>query len=120
MNKNPEVDSWFAESKPPAEDAMRRVRDIILGADSRVAEYVKYGTVQFAFEGDMANFVQHRKKTVSLMFNRGARIPGNLPNLEGDGPSARFMHFADVADVEAKADDLRRVVAAWCDPDTRR
>jgi hypothetical protein len=76
---------------------------------------VKYGTVQFAAGGDFANFVQHSKKTVSLMFNRGARIPGKFPHLEGSGPSARFMTFADLAEVKARAAELRRIAVAWCD-----
>ena len=46
--KNPEVERWFNEVEPPAEKALRRVREIILGADPRITEYVKYLTVQFA------------------------------------------------------------------------
>jgi hypothetical protein len=98
-----------------AEPTLRAVRDVILGADSRMTEYVKYGTVQFAAGGDFANFVQHGKKTVSLMFNRGARIPGKFPHMEGSGPSARFMRFADVAEVNARAPELRDVAVTWCD-----
>ena len=72
----------------PAEPILRRVRDIILWADDRMTEYLKYGTVQFACKGDFANFVHHNEKTVTLMFNRGAKLQGNFPNLEGSGPSA--------------------------------
>jgi hypothetical protein len=79
-----------------------------------MTEYLKYGTVQFAYDGDFANFVQHNQKRVSLMFKRGARIPGRFPHLEGDGPSARFMRFADFAEINAKAPQLIKVVAAWC------
>jgi Domain of unknown function (DU1801) len=114
MGRSAEVDHWFAERKPPAEPALQRVRDVVLKADGRITEYVKYGTVQFAFEGDLANFVQHGKKTVSLMFNRGARIKGHFPNLEGEGPSARFMRFADVKEVAARAGELTEVTKAWC------
>ena len=95
--------------------AMTRVdAPLIIGADHRLTEYVKYGTVQFGFEGDMANFVQHGKKTVTLMFNRGARIKGRFPHLEGAGPSARFMRFADEKEVAARARELAEVARAWC------
>ncbi len=99
----------------PAEPILRRVRDIILWGDDRVTEYLKYGTVQFACKGDLANFVRHNEKTVTLMFNRGAKIKGNFPNLEGSGPSARFMRFADLADVDAKTAELTKITVAWCD-----
>jgi hypothetical protein len=77
-----EVDDWFATKKPPAESVLQRVRQVILGAHPRMTEYVKYDTVQFAFGGDMANFVQTNKKTVSLMFHRGGRIEGTFPHME--------------------------------------
>lgn len=112
MVKDTEVDGWFTGK--PAEPALRVVREVILHADPRMTEYVKYGTVQFAYEGDFASFVQHNNKQVSLMFNRGARISGSFPHLEGSGPSARFMRFANVAEVNRRAPELTRVVAAWC------
>jgi len=99
----------------PAEPILRRVRDIILWADDRMTEYLKYGTVQFACKGDFANFVHHNEKTVTLMFNRGAKLQGNFPNLEGSGPSARHMRFADLGDVDAKTAELSKLVVTWCD-----
>jgi hypothetical protein len=110
---NPEVESWFKGKA--AEPALRRVRDIIMEADPRMAEYVKYGTIQFGYEGDFANFVQHTKKTVTLMLNRGARIPGEFAHLEGVGPSARFMRFGDVKEAEARRSELGGIARAWCD-----
>lgn len=80
-----------------------------------MTEYLKYSTVQFACEGDFANFVQHGKKTVNLMFNRGARIPGAYKHLEGGGPSARFMQFADLREADALKEELSRITVAWCD-----
>ena len=113
MKRDPYVERWL--DGKPAEPMLRRVRDVILWADSRMGEYLKYGTVQFACGGDMANFVQHEKKTVTLMFNRGAKIQGKFPHLEGTGPSARFMRFDDMADVESLTTELTNVVRKWCE-----
>jgi hypothetical protein len=114
MKAGAEVEGWFATKKPPAEAPMRRVREIILSADPRLTEYMKYGSVHFGYEGDFVTFVQADKKNVNLMFHRGARIPGRFPHLEGTHPSARFMRFADIDEVEARADELRKVALAWC------
>ena len=114
MTKSPEVDNWFAERKPPAAAAMQLVREVILKSDLRVTEYVKYGTIQFACEGDLANFVQHGAKTVTVMFNREARIKGEFEHLEGDGPSARFMRFKDEKEVTARAKELTDITKTWC------
>jgi hypothetical protein len=113
-NKNPEVDLWFAEKGLANEKTMRRAREIILGADPRMTERVQYGSITFASVDNMASFVQVQKKHVTLMFNRGQLIQGEHPHLEGTGPNARFMRFADLADVEARAAELGSLAAAWC------
>src|SRR5205814_9740955 len=106
----------WAATKRAADKDMRHVREIILRADRRMTEYVKHRTVQFAYEGDFASFVQYTKPQVTLMLNRGAKIPGRFPHVEGSGPTARFMRFKDLAEVEARADELARVARAWCEP----
>src|SRR5437867_7073765 len=111
--KNPIVDRWFRGK--PAEPLLRRVRDLVMWSDDRMTEYLKHGTVQFAYKGDMANFVQLGAKTVTLMFNRGAKIRGSFPHLEGSGPSARFMRFADLAEVEDRMVELNKIVVGWCE-----
>src|SRR5437868_15516036 len=114
MKTSPLVERWFAEKKPPAEATIRKVREIILRADRRMTEFTKYGTLTFAYDGDFATFVQvGDKKQASLMFNRGARIPGKFPHLEGSGPSARFMRFANPAEAKARAAELKKIVAVW-------
>ena len=44
MKRSPEVERWFAEKKPPTEATIRQVEEIILGADRRMTEFVKYGS----------------------------------------------------------------------------
>ena len=113
MPGDPAAERWF--SGKPAESTLRRVRGVILGADKRMSEGTKYGTVMFHCGGDFASFVQHNKKTVSLMFNRGGIIPGKYPHMEGEGRAVRFMRFADVAEVDSRKAELSKIVVAWCD-----
>lgn len=113
MKTDPAAEEWFAGK--PAEPILRRVREVILRADPRMSEGTKYGTVTFHCGGDFASFVQHDKKTVSLMFNRGGIIPGKFPHMEGEGRAVRFMRFADVKEVNARAGELSKIVVAWCD-----
>jgi len=110
----PTIERWFAEKTDPPQKALRRVRDIILGADRRVTEKLQWGTIVFGFEGDMVSFVQANNKSVTLMFHRGRQIEGQFPHLEGTGPSARFMRFKDIAEANARATELSKIVAAWC------
>jgi hypothetical protein len=106
------VDAWFEAKQHPLEPAMQRVREVILGVDPRVEETIKWSTPTFMFNGNIASF-NPAKNFVSLLFHRGAEIPGDHPRLEGDGNLARVMRFADLDEVDANADDLRAVIAAW-------
>ena len=108
-----EVDAWFEERKHPLTDAMQLARGLILEADPRVTESVKWKTPTFAYQGNIVSF-NPSKNLVSLLFHRGAEIPGDFPRLEGDGRLVRTMRFADVTEVEAAADELQAVIRAWC------
>jgi hypothetical protein len=114
LGRNPEVDRWLDEAAHPLDATMRRAREIILGADDRVTESIKWKTPTFAFKGNIASF-NPSKRVVSIMFHRGAEIPGKHPRLEGDGKLVRTMRFADVAQLEDGRVDLEAVVRAWCD-----
>jgi hypothetical protein len=114
MNRNPDVDRWFDEAGHPLDATLRRAREIILGADGRVGESIKWKTPTFAFRGNIASFNPSRR-VVSVMFHRGAEIPGDHPRLEGDGKLVRTMRFGGVEELEAGRADLEAVVRAWCD-----
>lgn len=94
---------------------MRKVRRVILAADNRVAECIKWSCPTFTYEGNIASFNPQAKKFVSLMFHQGAKIPGKFPSLEGGGDTARYMQFQDEVDLKAKKAELAKVVKAWCD-----
>lgn len=113
MARSAEVEEWFEDFEHPLEDAMRRVREIIL-EDERMTEAIKWKAPTFMFEGNMASFNPRTKAHVSLMFHTGASIPGDHPRLEGGGDTARYMRFVDLDDVEASADQIRAIVDAWC------
>lgn len=107
-----EVDAWFAAKDHPQEIPLQRVREIILSVDPRITESIKWQIPTFAFQGNIVSF-NPAKKFVSLLFHRGAEIPGDHPRLEGDGKLVRTMRFADLDAVESGADDLRAAVMAW-------
>ena len=109
-----EVDDWFAASEHPQKDLMRSVRTVILNADPRVSESIKWKTPTFAFKGNIASFNPQAKQFVSLMFHSGASIPGEYPSLSGSGNVARYMQFADDADLAAKKPELVSIIVAWC------
>jgi hypothetical protein len=113
--RDPAVEEWFATKHPPQEPLMRLVRDAILASDKRVEECIKWSCPTFTYEGNIASINPQAKAFVSLMFHSGAKIPGKHPALQGGGGTARYMQFADAADLKKKQGALAKAVVAWCD-----
>jgi hypothetical protein len=114
MTLGSDVDRWLRETNPPLESTFRRVTELILASDPRLTAYLKNGTMQFAYEGDLAAFVQPKGKRVSSCSIGAGRSRATSRTLEGDGPTARFLRFDDLADARAKAKELRALAKAWC------
>jgi hypothetical protein len=113
MRTSPKVERWFASTKPPSEAALRRVRDIILGAESSMRERIQYGiTFSSTKSGDFAAFVRYREPGVNLRLMRGRRLRGRYPHLEG--ATVKRMRIADPREANARASELRSIVKEWC------
>jgi hypothetical protein len=115
MNRSKEVDAWFGRYDNPMKDVVLRVRELILEADPRIEECIKWQAPTFTYRGNLASFFPKSKAHASLMFHQGASIPGAHPRLEGTAAAGRTMKFGSVAEATAARADLRRVVKAWCD-----
>jgi hypothetical protein len=114
MPRQPEVDAWFAAYESPMKAAMLRVREIVLAADPRIDECIKWKTPTFTFGGNLASFNPRAKRHVSLLFHTGAAIPGQHRRLIGGGDTARYMNLADLAEAEDARAEIEAVVRAWC------
>jgi hypothetical protein len=115
MPRSKDVDAWFARYDNPMKDVVQRMREIVLGADPRIEECIKWQAPTFTFEGNLASFFPKSKQHASLMFHLGAKIPGRHPRLEGNGDTGRVMKLASVAEANAARKDLERIVQAWCE-----
>ena len=114
MNRNPEVEQWLQERGHPLDAALRAVRDVVLGSDDRVTESIKWKTPTFEYKGNIASF-SPSKQLISLMFHRGAEIPGEHEILEGDARLVRTARFASIDEVDDRRGELETVIQAWCD-----
>lgn len=113
MVKSAAVERWFKSTKPPSEAALRRVRDIVLGADPSMRERIQYGiTFWSTWSGDFAAFVRYHEPGVNLRLMRGRRLRGRYPHLEG--ATVKRMRIADATEASARSPELRSMVKEWC------
>lgn len=115
MKRNVDVEAWLSKYDNPQRPLVEAVRAVILGADPRIAEAIKWQAPTFTYKGNLASFFPKAKAHVSLMFHKGATIKGRFPSLEGDGDQARTLRIMDRKDLEAKTAEIRAIVRAWCD-----
>lgn len=108
-----EVDAWMDAYENPMKPVVQKVREIVLAADERISECIKWKSPTFVFEGNLASFNPRSKKHASLMFHTGAQIPGDHPALEGGGEVARYIKIESLEDAERLRPDLERLVQAW-------
>ena len=92
---------------------MRRVRDVILGADASMSERVQYGiTFASSKSGDFAAFVRYSEPGVNLRLMRGGRLQGRYSHLEGK--TVKRVHISDEREASARAAELTAMVKEWC------
>ncbi len=63
MNRSAEVETWFTEPEHPLKDAIIRAREIILTADKRLEESIKWKGPMCSFQGIMASSTLAPKHT---------------------------------------------------------
>ena len=114
MTRDPAVDDWLAGQPAELREALAHAREVILASDDRVTEAIKWKTPTFSYKGNILSFTGGAKSHVSLMFHRGADIPGDHPRLEGDGRLVRTMRLRDREEVETARSEIEAVVSSWC------
>jgi hypothetical protein len=113
--RNKDVDAWFANYESPMKPVMQRIRALMLAADPRLEECIKWQAPTFTYRGNLASFFPKSKQHASLMFHSGAHIPGTHLRLEGGGATGRLLKLGSLTEVESAKRDIERLVAAWCD-----
>ena len=115
MPRSKEVDAWLVRYDNPMKDVVQRMREIILSADPRIEECIKWQAPTFTYQGNLASFFPKSKQHASLMFHQGALIPGKHALFEGSGSTSRVVKLGSVAAANAAKRDLIAIVKAWCD-----
>ena len=115
MGRAREVDEWFESYENPMKPVVARVRELVLDADPRIGECIKWKAPTFTYRGNLASFYPKSKQHASLMFHQGAKIPGDHPRLEGTGDTSRVMRLGSFEEADEAAPDIERLVKAWCD-----
>ncbi|MGL4254847.1 DUF1801 domain-containing protein [Microbacterium sp.] len=108
-----EVDAWLEAYDNPQRPLLAAVRAVVLDADPRVTETIKWQAPTFVYRGNIASFFPKAKAHVALMFHTGATLDDPTGLLEGDGAVSRVARFQDAEDLAAKKGALQGLIRAW-------
>ena len=116
------VERYLAALVHPLKSEVETLRQIVLKADARISEGIKWNAPSFYCGDWFATFDLRSMAWVQIVFHRGAKAkaPKELPWLEDADGIIKWItndrcvaRFVSGADVSAKARGLTRVVAGW-------
>lgn len=110
-----QVAAYMATFEHPFKAEIAAVREIILAANPKLQERIKWNAPSFYFDKDFAAFNPRQQAFAQLVivFHDGAMIADRMGLLEGDYKDRRLAHFHSMEDVLAKKAALETVVNAW-------
>lgn len=82
-------------------DLVSRVRKIILAADGKISEEIKYGGIMFSAESPFCGLFSYANH-VSLEFGHGAALPDPHKVLEGQGQHRRHIKLVSQPEIFKK------------------
>ena len=116
------VDAFLATLAPPHDAAVRRLREVILAADPRIGEGIKWNAPSFHVEGRHFVTMQLRRADRMLLVLHLGAGKRTLPDgaiadpqrlLRWLGADRATWSFAGCEDVEARAAGLQDLLRQW-------
>ncbi|KRT15535.1 hypothetical protein ASU31_14390 [Pedobacter ginsenosidimutans] len=112
--KADQVDNYMEKLQHPFKQEVERLRSIILNANPKLQERVKWNSPSFFYIKDLAAFNLRAKGYVQIIF---IFYDGNMiedPSLlQGNWKDRREARFHSMADIEAKQSALEQLVNNW-------
>jgi hypothetical protein len=118
IKRNPTVDAFLDGRRHPKRKEIDRLRQVVLSADPRMTEMIKWGGPTFVLaEGgaNLATIMLRGQLAVTLFFQEGASLPDPDGLLSGRAEHVRTTRFESIAAIEKSAKALGQIVRAFCD-----
>ena len=119
-----QVKEFIQTSKHPLKKALEEIREIILSADKRITEHIKWNAPSFCFNGDdRITFNLSKNDRLLLIFHRGAKVKDSKSKeplfedttgmLEWLAHDRAVVKFQTIEEVAGKKAVLTKIVKRW-------
>jgi hypothetical protein len=120
--KSVEVDEFMSGLEHPMAAQVESLRSIILDADPRVAETIKWNAPSFYIDEHFATFSLRHPDRLRVVLHTGAKVNPEARQVEIDDPDGlltwpsvdrAIITFSHPDDVAAKTDEFASIVKQW-------
>lgn len=117
-----DVDAFMAQLEHPRKVEIATVRALILNADTRIHESIKWNAPSFAIVEHFATFKLRPTETLQVVFHTGAKVKTNSTAITIDDPAALLTWAAkdrcvatlsDLNDMMSKQAAFVAIVQQW-------
>lgn len=121
-NGTKEVDEFMTGLEHPLKAEFEALRAIIIGADKRITESIKWKAPSFYFTNYFATINLRSRQNVQVIFHRGAKVKDKLKDVQIKDPFALLTWVArdrciatliDLKDIKAKKKAFADIVNQW-------
>lgn len=106
------VDELVAEHPNPLKPEIESVRRIIKSANPDIVEQWKWNAPSYSYKDQyLVTFNLWENNHIHLVWHNPEIANIHSAILEGDYPTRRMTHLANMSDIEAKTPELQRVLA---------
>lgn len=116
------VEAFLAARAHPHKPAILALRQLILAADPRIAEGVKWNSLSFRTTEYFATFHLRAKQGIQLILHRGAKPREPGADMLLDDPEGLLtwlaqdrasVSFRDLAEIEARSRTFTQIIRQW-------
>lgn len=121
-NAGDEVATFLARLEHPRKAEIEAVRALILSADPRIRESIKWNAPSFALADHFATFKLRPETTVQVVFHTGAKVKANPTAIKVEDPAGllvwaapdrALVTFSAMAAIDTHQDALIGLVRQW-------
>ena len=113
MNNTRKVDEFMSKLEHPLKAELEAVRSIIVNANPKIEEDVKWGGPSFFHKEDLATFNPRIKNYVALIFHKGELLNIKSDFLENATKGKVYAKFYSMDQVTANKELIEKMVNAW-------
>jgi len=104
------VTAYMQQLQHPLKAEINAVRDIILNANNKIAERIKWNAPSYYYQEDLVTFNPRAQQHVHLVFHHPAIVTIQSELLKGDYKDRRMAYFTTMAAVEANKPVLESII----------